>query len=220
MSEAKMTLETPHLDYINSNKIDVEKSKLATPSLRRAITKFETTKSKWDELEDSEPLKKQWKTKLEANSKSILSDLKDIFPDEETKKAAEAKAAEEKAAADKAAAEKAEKEKSESKSDEEKTAEEKAAADKAAAEKAEKGSETENDEKKAETIINSLWKEKSKNGVLEITEDELSEKGFNCWTYLGFTKGEFAGYLFKSALFSETWTITKVKDKKKEEEAV
>jgi len=207
MSESKLTLDSPHLDFINKHKIDVSKSE-APSSLKRAITKFDNTVKKWEDLSDDEDLKKMWKNRLEAQSKSILSDLEDLFPGGKAKDLEKEKA--EKEAADKAEKEKANKAKS-GESEEEK-------AEKEAAKS--KESETGDAEKKAIDIINELWRAKAKDGKLEITEDELSEKGFRCWTYLGFTAGELGGYDFKSALFSETWTITKAKKKEEKKEEV
>ncbi len=232
-----MKLLTPHKDYITKHKIDVDNADI-TPSLRRSIKDFDKQLDKWEDLkkddsDEGKSLLKQWHEKLEATSKNLLEELEEQLPMGKTIEEDEKEKAEkEKAEKEKAEKEKAEKEKKE-KQEKEKAEKEKADKEKAEKEKKEKkekekkpakkeGKEDEEDEEdeesaeeKGEKIIDQLWKARAKDGKLEITEDELTEKGFNCWSLLGMVSGTVGKYSFKSP-FSETWTITKTEQKKED----
>ena len=218
-----MKLLMPHRDYITKHKIDVDNADI-TPSLRRTIKDFDKQYQKWEDLkgddsEEGKGLRKQWHEKLEATSKNILEELEEQLPMGKTIEEEEAekkKAEKEKAEKEKAEKEKAEKEKNEKEKDEKEKAEKEKGKNPPKKEKEkEEEEDEESEEEKGEKIIDQLWKARAKDGKLEMTEEELNEKGFNCWSLLGMVSGTVGKYSFKSP-FTETWTITKTPQKKED----
>lgn len=161
------------------------------------------------EKEEAEAKKKE-EEEAAAKKKEEESEAKK----KEQEEAEAKKKEEEEAAAAKKKEEAAAKTKSEEEAEAKKKAEEEAAAKKKKEEENQDPEKT--TEEIGEEIIDKIWKERAKDGVLEITEDDLKELGFNCWALLGMWSGEVGKYSFKSPL-SETWTITKIEQKKEEE---
>lgn len=210
-----MELKTPHLDFIEKHKIDIQGSD-APPTLKRAITNWNNGLKQYEKATD-ETLKNQWKEKLETRSQKISEDLAKFFKeDPPASKEPEKKDPEKKDPEKKEPKAKDPEKKDPEKKDPEKKDPENKDPDKKDPSKNPHGLSDQGLKEKA--IIDQLFAQKAKNGKLELTEDELNEAGFNCWGRLGFFSGEFAGYIFSSSLGSETWTITKEKKKEKKKE--
>ena len=190
--ETETTFNTPHLDFIETNKIDITDEKTLGKTLSKALVAW---KEGFDEREKQTDLtfKNQWGVKLEKLSHKLLSDLEKKYKYVKDS-VAEKKSAEKKSAEKKPAEKKPAEKKKETKTDTE-------------PEKVNKP-QKKNSENEAEKILDSLWS-KSENGELKMTEDELDEAGISPWRYLKFFSGEIGKYKFKSRFGSEIWTITK-----------
>ncbi len=228
----------PHTKMMKDNGIELD-SDIMSPSTRNSITAFNKLEEAYPGIEDA-TRKNMAATKMDNSSAKIVELLQaDIDKDVADKAAAEKKAAD-KAAADKAKAEKektatdaaaaataaaataaaekaaAEKAKADA-ADPKAAAAKKVAEDKAAADKAKEDAKKDNPYELSETqieakkIIDKLWSEKAKAGVMEITEGDMNEAGFNPWSHLGMTAGKLGPYNFKSVGWSNTWSVTKEK---------
>ena len=187
---AKTTdFKMPHLDFITENKIDIKDEKKLGKTLSKALVAWqEGFEDRAKETEET--LRNQWGSKLEKLSHKLLSDLEKKYQydkDEVIKK------------------EKREEKPKETPPKNANPKEEKPATEKKESKDQEKPDETLAD---VEKIIDTLWS-KAENGELEIKERELEEAGVDCWKYLKMLSGQIGKYKFKSAFFSDTWTITK-----------
>ena len=189
-------MKTPHLDFITKNGINVTETKGIPAVLKKSLKEWQDG---FDEMNKSENenFKKQWTWRLEKRSEEIAAELQKKYnPAKDGKKPAPKAPPVEKPPVEKPPVEK--------------PPVEKPPVEKPPVEEPPAEEEAEDDTTKALNIMNQLWL-KNEGGVLKIDEDDLQAAGINMWGLIGFVSGKIGPYIFKSAFFKDTWTITKEK---------